>query len=234
MVQPHIQWKSRHFLSSDFMQVVLGSRIQSRSNFPSNAIVPTETILSKWKCSQQQQKKHTHTQQNVCVCVCVCVCVYHKNHWRKSLNELKRKLYPSITVFEIRRKLRQKHTYIYYFDFNLNVEWEILCTFIIPFSFSLSFDIFNVSFFLSFFPPIQSICITISSKHALEFYFSFAYVCKTHSEIICENGYRFLGLSIFFLSRFFVFFCLCVCTWKYHHTLIFFLFSRFDVINRLW
>lgn len=38
--------------------------IKSRSNLPGNTIVPTETILSKWKCSQQKHNK-------MCVCVCV-------------------------------------------------------------------------------------------------------------------------------------------------------------------
>lgn len=74
IVQPHMKWESSRFLSSDFVQV--RSSVSHTHNHVS--IFPAMPLFPQ----RQFYRNGNFPQQNL----------YHKNHWRKSLNELKRKL----------------------------------------------------------------------------------------------------------------------------------------------
>lgn len=120
-------------------------------------------------------------------------------------------------VCEIQRILRQTHTHTHTVRFQSkcsmrtkfsttlsSLSFFLLLSSSLPFYFQLFFRLF--SSFLSFFSPLQS---TACVLHFLRntFYFIlilmkqtlyvhvYVCVCEIHSEMICENGYGFLGSS---------------------------------------
>lgn len=133
--------------------------------YPAIAIVRAqETILWKWKCSQQKHiDTHTRSQQNV----------YHKNHWRKSLNELKRKLYLVYcnSNWKYNENCGQKHTHTHTIRFQSKY-WMNDSLY-----FSSCFLLFLLQFYSLFFhscfSPIQSNMYYKFLRNMFQFYFHF-------------------------------------------------------------